>query len=175
MPLETQNSSRSLTKTLRNLHNRLNDYAFGIQTEDSGPHEPVHYATLEHFLPRARKLTRLQTFVDVGCGKGRACFYAQRWFDVVYGIERDYNLCEAARFNVPHVTILNKDARYTQINVDCVIFMFNPFEQDVMDSFIDENGLFIKLIIYINDVCTLEGFEPVYRLGKSAIYAPTRM
>jgi SAM-dependent methyltransferase len=81
------------------------------------------------------------TFVDLGCGKGRALLVAAEFpFPRLLGVELATELCEAARANVAsnadwsaRISILNQDAT-TVVYPDgrLLIFMFHPFLAPVL-------------------------------------------
>ena len=81
------------------------------------------------------------SFVDLGCGKGRAVFVAADFpFRHLYGVEIAPELCDAARSNIEldpkwkgRVTILNHDATtVTFPDGPLIIFMFHPFLATVL-------------------------------------------
>jgi len=76
------------------------------------------------------------TFVDVGCGKGRALLIAARFpFRHLVGVELSSELCDTARANVAanpdlasRITILNEDAtRVVYPEGPLLLFLANPF------------------------------------------------
>ena len=81
------------------------------------------------------------TFVDLGCGKGRALLVAAEFpFPRLLGVELATELCEAARANVAssadwsaRISILNQDAT-TVVYPDgpLLIFLFHPFLAPVL-------------------------------------------
>ena len=81
------------------------------------------------------------TFVDVGCGKGRALMIAAQFpFPQLQGVEISPKLCQAAEANIKlrpewasRITIINKDAtKYQYPNTPLLIFMFHPFLRPVL-------------------------------------------
>lgn len=81
------------------------------------------------------------SFVDLGCGKGRALLVAAEYpFQHVFGVEIAPELCEVARANVElsprwkgRVSVLNQDATtVTYPDGPLVIFMFHPFLAPVL-------------------------------------------
>jgi len=84
------------------------------------------------------------SFVDLGCGLGRACILAAEYgFTKVTGVDLSPELCIAARENVAHcrlpstqtssITILQMDAlEYCDRATDDVFFMFRPFSGEFM-------------------------------------------
>jgi hypothetical protein len=81
------------------------------------------------------------TFVDVGCGKGRAILVAAQFpFHGLFGVEIDPELCVIARANLTltseladRASIVNEDAvSVTYPEGPLVIFMFHPFLAPVL-------------------------------------------
>lgn len=81
------------------------------------------------------------TFVDVGCGKGRALMVAAQFpFRQLLGIEIAGELCEIAKANVAtdsewaaRISILKQDAvKFSYPEGPLLIFLFNPFRAPVL-------------------------------------------
>jgi SAM-dependent methyltransferase len=80
------------------------------------------------------------TFVDLGCGKGRALLIAAEFrFRSIVGVEFAPELCRIATENVRtspesnRMTILNRDAAtYTYPDTPLIIFLYNPFLAPVL-------------------------------------------
>jgi SAM-dependent methyltransferase len=86
---------------------------------------------------------RLLTFIDLGCGKGRALLVAASLgFKQVIGVEFVHELAKIARKNLAKVgaenaVVVETDAaKYRFPNSDMVIYFFNPFSQEVMEKVI---------------------------------------
>jgi ubiquinone/menaquinone biosynthesis C-methylase UbiE len=108
-----------------------------------------------------------EVFTDIGCGKGKACFFAAKTkkFNRIIGIDFNSTLVEIANKNLKKAKYLeNKN----KINFSCsdasnyiledgqnLIFMFNPFDSVVMSIFLKNNYNKIKqydsIIAYVND------------------------
>lgn len=131
---------------IASIRNRLHDHVverrLNIRTRGSRDvHHPdaVPYSTFAHWaiervLDRMR-LANDDTFVDVGCGKGRVtCVAALRSVRRVIGVDVDAGLCEAAGHNAQRMR-----GRRTPINIVCcpaeafdyrdctALLLFNPF------------------------------------------------
>lgn len=101
-------------------------------------------------------------FVDVGCGKGKACIYARRYFRFkrIMGVDFSENLLSIARRNssiaeIDDIDYQHGDARaYMLPEGRGIIFMYNPFDEMVMEQFINNNldhfRRFGSMIVYIN-------------------------
>jgi SAM-dependent methyltransferase len=84
------------------------------------------------------------TFVDLGCGKGRALFFAEQLgFKRIVGVEFARELYDAARDNVARYcaarpkcaefVLVNGDAtQFTFPDEPLVVYMYNPFSGKVM-------------------------------------------
>lgn len=89
------------------------------------------------------------TFVDVGSGKGRALMLAQRYpFRRVIGVEFSAELARISKTNIEHfsaewrictqVEVVEGDAvRFPLPLEPMVLFLFHPFAQPVMVSFVE--------------------------------------
>lgn len=131
-----------------------------------------------------------ENFVDIGAGKGKACFYASRrmQFSRVVGVEFSAPLVETAkrnamRFGKAHITFEQADAAcYRLPDSPCIVFMFNPFDEVIMRRFLTHNaahfGRWGSVVAYANDmqraVLEEQGFEATYRdpLRKISLYVP---
>lgn len=79
------------------------------------------------------------TFIDLGCGKGRALIVAQRYgFSQVIGLEFAKELIDVAYDNIKllglnNVTLIHDDAAmFAKFSSRMVVYMFNPFSAEVM-------------------------------------------
>lgn len=80
------------------------------------------------------------SFVDLGCGKGRALIIAaELGFTEIIGVEFSSRLAEIARRNISKLklartcTILTMDAgNYEAPPGNIIVFLYNPFGEDVM-------------------------------------------
>jgi SAM-dependent methyltransferase len=81
------------------------------------------------------------TFLDLGCGKGRALLVAARFpFRGILGVELAPGLCEVARANIAkksewasRITVINEDAaKVTYPETPLVVFLFSPFFAPVL-------------------------------------------
>lgn len=89
------------------------------------------------------------TFVDLGCGKGRALLLAsQAGFREVVGVELNPSLAATARTNAERWTATGKAGCAVRIEVGdavefawplgpCVVFLFNPFGATLMERVAD--------------------------------------
>lgn len=127
------------------------------------------------------------TFVDIGSGKGKTLMLAS-WFGFksIVGIEISPQLVETAQRNI---TAFNKsrkleDDRISTVCSDAVsapitegpivIFLFNPFHEDAINSFLNNLSESLyrdfrpTLIVYANPVCgeLLDGKSWLKKIGS---------
>lgn len=113
----------------------------------SSPYEAVNYYMLERLLAAFRKLSSMDSLVDLGCGKGRVMVVAAHFgFMHITGIDFASELCAAASANmkktqekfpglywkVIHLNVLD----YPIMPEDKVFFMFNPFDKETLATFL---------------------------------------
>lgn len=128
----------------------------------------------------ARTGFALRSFVDLGSGKGKACFYAARHgsFESVIGVEFSHPLVEVASSNrqrvreAARIRFERADAsNWTLPDHNCLVFLFNPFDEVVLGRFLEHNHRhFLQhdtLLAYANDVHAAElaqrGFQLLFR------------
>jgi SAM-dependent methyltransferase len=113
-------------------------------------YEPVPIAEFAELVERVpSEELRRSTFVDVGCGMGRAILLAMQYpFKQVVGIELSGSLYEVATANLAavrnlpsscrDVRLLRGDARKARFpRGKLVVFLFNPFDGDALDAVLD--------------------------------------
>lgn len=127
---------------LKNLTIESENKARGVGYQPSTP-------ALFHRIMRLVALPPGSVFVDVGCGMGRALLMAASYdFKRIVGIEFSPALCAIARRNVEifrrrtgvatPIEIIEADvAEYDIRNDQNVFYMFNPFDDVVMESLLD--------------------------------------
>ena len=109
-----------------------------------------------------------EVFTDIGCGKGKACFYVSRTqrFKRIIGIDFNLRLIEIANknlkkskhiFNKKIINFSYNDAtNYILEDGQNLIFLFNPFDSVVMSIFLQNNYNKIKrydsIIAYVNGI-----------------------
>ncbi len=124
-------------------------------------------------------------FVDVGCGKGRACFFAARYFPKITGIDFSPTLIETAKTNLRNFTgdrqkiefLVRNAASFHLPDERCVLFLYNPFDEVVLGKFLRLNyrhfSRYHSIIIYVNDVCSelllSAGFLRSYKFKHRAV------
>lgn len=95
----------------------------------------VFHATIAHICEDFSQFT----FVDLGCGKGRALLLAEEYpFKNIIGVEFAKDLAiiaskNAARVGSSRISVVNRDARQFDLPPGpLLIFMYNPFSADIL-------------------------------------------
>jgi len=124
---------------------------FGIENKlqrNSSPYAPTTNLSLKKILNKLNLQSR-QTFLDLGCGKGRVLLLAAaEGFKDIRGIEFSPVLQQIAKKNCKQyltkkhttqgITILEMDVRNYQFEGDEeVVFMFDPFSESVLKTVVD--------------------------------------
>jgi len=122
-------------------------------------------ATLRRVIAEAKR-TRVpfDTFVDLGAGKGKACFFIARKMRLarIVGVEFSPALLEVAQrnrliFGATNVRFEEADAASYALPAGTpLIFLFHPFDDTIVRSFLVTNAERLRgsraLIAYANDV-----------------------
>jgi SAM-dependent methyltransferase len=97
------------------------------------------------------------TFIDMGCGKGRALILAhEHGFGKLIGVDFSPVLCQYARKNLEKLgiqaTIVNTDARDFDFPPEaCVVFFYNPFGAAILNHVLSKLSRRSKTIfVYVN-------------------------
>lgn len=122
-------------------------------------------------------------FIDVGCGKGKQCIYAHKYFkfESIIGIDFSKDLIDIAnknlsKLNYNTINFLVADALTWKLpNEYCFIFIYNPFNEVILNEFIKNNIDNFKnkgsVFCYANDlfrnVLIDNGFVVSYRDNQS--------
>lgn len=87
------------------------------------------------------KITKLDTILDIGCGKGLFIYYALKYpFTLIDGIEYSVKLVDIAKYNAKkagdkRVHIYHSDARkFTEYEKYNYYFVNNPFNAEIMEQ-----------------------------------------
>jgi len=151
---------RSLLLTARNRDPRIflvtlslfiSELVEGMETEgyivgpqcrsDSAGYQPTYHHVLPLLL---HYLDHDDTFVDVGCGKGRVLWFVatRRRLRKAIGIEIEHELAQIARENIAKarlrtpVTIIEEDASKADLSEGTVYYLYNPFGQETLRRFL---------------------------------------
>ena len=152
------------------LHNLLWECRLGINTHGVAPGRGGYYYSTSGYreifaILRELGLTAQDTFVDVGCGKGRViCCAAWRYPCQVVGIECHPELADKARVNAERlrrrrgpISVLNINALDFDFTEGTVFYFFNPFGPGVWADFLTRmhrqaKGSSAIRIVYVNPV-----------------------
>lgn len=131
---------------------------------------------------------KFENFIDIGSGKGKVCIYAAKYFKFmkIVGIEFSLPLVEIANRNLANtnyknIEFIKVDATEWRIpNGNTIVFLFNPFNELILQSFMSSNVEHFKkndsIIIYANaihgNIIEEFGFYKVIESGaySSAIF-----
>jgi SAM-dependent methyltransferase len=116
-------------------------------TSKASPYEAANYYLLEKLFTAFRKLSNADSFIDLGCGKGRVLAVASHFgFHHITGIDFATELCKEASANMEKVKKKLPDLKWKVVNDnvanynispgDSVFFMFNPFNEAVLKDFL---------------------------------------
>lgn len=155
------------------------------ENKTSKSHATAYHAVwcrnLRVLFGETRKRTNIQfnNFIDIGSGKGKACLFVhQKYeFEKIIGIEFSPTLIDiaeknAAQINAKNIVNLNIDAcEFTLPNANNFIFLFNPFDDYILNKFLQNNlEHFVEynsIIAYANDVhwrtLLSFGFEVIFK------------
>ena len=152
----------------------------------SSNYEAVNYFMLEQLLTAFRKLSSAESIVDLGCGKGRVMVVAAYFgFTKITGIDFAKELTEEASQNMKKVQKKNPQITwkvihanvldYTISPADNVFFMFNPFVEEILATFLGRLEISCKLFprktyfLYASpqhaDVLRERGYQEVFRIS----------
>jgi 16S rRNA G966 N2-methylase RsmD len=154
----------------------------------SSPYEALNYFILENLLESFCKLfPREKSLIDVGSGKGRVMVAAAHYgFKNIIGVDFAKELCAAAERNInkiktqfPDTTfnIYCKDILNYAINADDkVFFLFNPFNKEIMEKFLEKIDRSVKehrrtiYFIYANpeqkEILDQKDYQEIFRIKK---------
>lgn len=129
------------------------------RSKDFFHYQGANYWVLEQLIRESLTILPDASFTDIGCGKGRVCFVAEKvGYKKVIGIDLDAELIQNAIDNGhkinSHVEFINCNALdYNFNNREAVYFLFNPFSESILKQVlikIKENSHSKTLIIYMN-------------------------
>ena len=154
----------------------------------SSPYEALNYFILENLLGNFCKLfPREKSLIDVGSGKGRVMVAAAHYgFKNITGVDFAKELCAAAERNInkikkqfPGTTfkIYCKDILNYAINADDkVFFLFNPFNKEIMEKFLEKIDRSVKehrrtiYFIYANpqqkEILIQKSYQEIFNIKK---------
>lgn len=121
---------------------------FALSLPHARAYQAVTCAAVGRLLNEANKTGIVfDQFIDIGSGKGKACFYAaaRGRFKRIIGVEFSGPLVEVAdankaRFGAHDISFLNIDATGFSLPAgDNLVFLFNPFGEVVLRQFLENN------------------------------------
>lgn len=161
-----------------------------LVTEDSASrdhacfYQAIKCTHIKELIEEARKTDiAFENFIDIGSGKGKACFYASKQMELkqIIGVEFSKPLVDAANkneqtFGADNIVFVNIDASHFSIPpARSIIFLFNPFDEYILLKFLNKNIDYFRIhqcvIAYANDHHRLAlakfGFSTIYRNQNS--------
>lgn len=126
------------------------------EKEKSSRYEAINYFILEKLLENCRRMfPGEKNLLDAGCGKGRVLVAAAHYgFTKITGVDFAKELCEEAENNMKKIKIKfpGIDTRiicddilnYEFRGDETVFFLFNPFNQEILEKFVENVELSVK-------------------------------
>lgn len=165
---------RGLWQTIRLLYYEWKgDRVYGISTgadirteahNDNFHYQGASYTLLEALFKNLKTQYPDYTVYDIGCGKGRALFVAEKMgFDSLIGIDINNALVKVAEKNLETYQHKRVDSRFTFLvqnalslnipNTPSIFFLFNPFSAKVLKPFLQRMKDEAKapcVVVYLN-------------------------
>lgn len=162
------------------IRNKELDTVFAASLPHARAYEAVTCAVIAELLREAKKTgIAFDSFVDIGSGKGKACFFAaaKGGFSQIIGVEFSAPLVAVAEankniFGAPGIGFVNMDATAFSLPAgDNLVFLFNPFGEFILKQFLENNIERFRqsrtVIAYANDqhrLCLARlGFSTLFR------------
>ncbi|HVY76587.1 MAG TPA: class I SAM-dependent methyltransferase [Puia sp.] len=167
--------------SLRKLRDR------GIDLSHAHRYMPVNYYVLEHLMREISRYPHNKTFLDLGCGKGRAMMVAADYgFEDISGVDLSPEFRDELVATIAHDHHLKKTVRFTIVTGNAAdyeipsdvttIFLFNPFDEVIVARVISNIQASYRQrprtirILYANPVhkplFIQSGFREIYELRK---------
>lgn len=167
---------RGLWQTLRLLYYEWKgDRIYGISTRadirteahnDNFHYQGASYTLLETLFKNLKAQYPDYTVYDIGCGKGRAMFVAEKaGFNKINGIEINTHLIAVAEQNLQTYRHKRSESRFVFMEQDaltfnppgtpCIFFLFNPFSDKILTPFLNSIKTKSKahcVFVYLNPV-----------------------
>ncbi|GAC1419238.1 MAG: hypothetical protein NVS1B13_18450 [Flavisolibacter sp.] len=148
---------------------------------------PSNYILLKRVFKKINTYPHNGSFLDIGCGKGRAMMVAAYFgFTDIQGIDISEQLCQHARYEWEKQAALFLNTRMQIISADATqypiapqsqtIFLYNPFQQPLIDLLITRITESIRkesrtiYLIYLNPLYKQSfitaGFKEIYKTTR---------
>jgi len=113
-------------------------------------YSPAPFLFLKHSFNLIKKEIKGRIFIDAGCGAGRVLVHAMDYpFSKIYGVDMSKYLTGIAEYNVnkyrkykktaPAVEVVQSDIlKFTIPDEPLVLFLFDPFNDEITEKFIDK-------------------------------------
>ena len=153
----------------------------------SNEYMPASYILMEKTFAEVNKFDHNKTFLDIGCGTGRALFVAAaNGFTKISGIElyapycklvEKYIISKQSEYPAATISVIGADAATYQIpdNIQ-TIFFYNPFDEYIMDKVLQHILASLKrsprrlFVVYLSPIYKsrfLEyGFEEIFHAKR---------
>lgn len=169
------------------VHSLKNISVKGDNKKNASIYQGANYFLLEKSFTYLQNEAIGASFVDFGCGKGRALAVAAHYgFKHIKGIEFAPALCAKANENINRIQPLYTEVdflifcddalKYEVTNDDKVFYFFNPFDEIIMLSVVKNITQSLRqfprevFVIYINplheEIFLSAGFQEEYHLQK---------
>ena len=162
------------------IENRKLETIHSTALPHSMAYQAVTCAAIRELIDEVKKTgIEFDHFIDLGSGKGKACFYAATRvrFRKIIGVEFSGPLVEvardnAARFGADNIFFVNADAAtFCLPPGNNLVFLFNPFGESILKKILETNmdrfGQSRSVIAYANDqhrLCLARaGFVTLFR------------
>lgn len=159
----------------------------GFDTTGANEYMPSNYVLLNRVFKELNTYSHNKTFIDIGCGKGRALIVAAHFgFQELTGVEFIATHCQDAQKQIHKIEKLFNKALFHIICMDATqyeipdhaqtLFFYNPFNEEVMNKVIQNirESLVRKkrqlFVIYFSPLYKQNfieiGFREIYRTAR---------
>jgi SAM-dependent methyltransferase len=119
------------------------------------------------------------TFIDVGCGRGKALILAhEAGFQNLIGVEFSSALCRSAKRNlakleIPAAIHCQDATKFHFPDESCIVFFYNPFGADLMQQVLANIGNGPRRLVYVTPLHhqAFNRFHLMKKLPHSNVYA----
>lgn len=135
-------------------------------------YQPIGETELSTALDFIGEDLRAFSFVDLGCGKGRALVIAEQYgFQHVIGVEYNKSLAEIAKRNAGRSTVIHGDAAdFILPKGKVALFLYNPFSSKIMTRVVERITVHCGplYVLYNKPACAglFDGSDALVSLGQ---------